>query len=167
METAPATMLSACSPLAAVHIGTGTGLLLQAQVAAGGAQQLLRIASHLACLPARLQCFPSEGPQMLSPALQRLLGCCLLPQSGEPGMVVAAALGVMARVLLHNATFFLQFFEAAAAALQPGEGGGVPVMVQAASVCAVHAVQAAVSYTFDRLLVSSPAAPFYCLDALI
>ena len=67
-----------------------------------------------------MQSFPSEGPQLLSPALQRLLGCCLLPGSSESGLVIAAALGVMARVLLHNAAFFLQFFEAAASAQQPG-----------------------------------------------
>lgn len=74
--------------------------------------------------PSRLlQILPSEGPALLSPALQRLLACCLLPGPGaapESGQVVAAALGVLARVLLHNGAFFLQFFEAAAAAQQPG-----------------------------------------------
>lgn len=60
---------------------------------------------------------------MLTPALLRLLGCCLLPQSSESGQVVAASLGVMARVLLHNGAFFLQMFEGAAAAQQPGDWG--------------------------------------------
>lgn len=72
------------------------------------------------------QCYPGDGPALLSPVLQRLLGCCLLPpgSASESGQVVAAALGVLARVLLQNGAAFLQFFEAAAAAQQPGAGPG-------------------------------------------
>lgn len=56
------------------------------------------------------QCFPSEGPQLLAPALQRLLADLL--GGRESGLVSAAALGVYARVLLHNAPAFLQLFQA-------------------------------------------------------
>lgn len=69
---------------------------------------------------AHLQCFPTEGPAVLGPALQRLLAASLLSQ-GESGLVVAATLGIFARVLLHNGAYYLQFFEAAAAAQQPRE----------------------------------------------
>lgn len=60
-----------------------------------------------------LQCFPSEGPALLAPALRALLGCLL--GGRESGLVVAAALGVYARVLLHNGPAFLGIFQAAAA----------------------------------------------------
>lgn len=60
--------------------------------------------------PPPLQCFPSEGPQLLAPALQRLLADLLAGR--ESGLVAAAALGVYARVLLQNAPAFLQLFQA-------------------------------------------------------
>lgn len=62
----------------------------------------------------RPQCFPSEGPQLLAPALQCLLADLL--SGRESGLVVAASLGVFARVLLHNPSAFLSLFQAAAAA---------------------------------------------------
>ena len=65
------------------------------------------------CLP--LQCFPGEGPQLLAPALQRLLAA-ILSRPGESGVVTAAALGIFARVLLHNGAAFLQLCQSAAAA---------------------------------------------------
>lgn len=60
------------------------------------------------------QCFPGEGPQLLAPALQCLLADLL--SGRESGLVVAASLGVFARVLLHNPSAFLALFQAAAAA---------------------------------------------------
>lgn len=60
------------------------------------------------------QCFPGEGPQLLAPALQALLRALL--SGRESGLVTAAALGVYARVLLHNGAAFLGLFQAAAAA---------------------------------------------------
>lgn len=64
--------------------------------------------------PSPLQCFPSEGPQLLAPALQCLLADLL--SGRESGLVVAASLGVFARVLLHNPAAFLSLFQAAVAA---------------------------------------------------
>jgi hypothetical protein len=59
-----------------------------------------------------LQCFPSEGPQLLAPALQCLLADLLAGH--ESGLVVAAALRVYARLLLQNGAAFLQLFQQAA-----------------------------------------------------
>jgi hypothetical protein len=59
-----------------------------------------------------LQCFPSEGPQLLAPALQCLLTDLLAGR--ESGLVVAAALRVYARLLLQNGAAFLQLFQQAA-----------------------------------------------------
>lgn len=58
------------------------------------------------CTRPPLQCFPSEGPHLLAPALQTLLADVL--SGRETGLVVAAALGAFARVLLHNGGAFLQ-----------------------------------------------------------
>lgn len=69
----------------------------------------------LALMPvmdAVIQCFPSEGPLLLAPALQRLLAALLAGR--ESGLVAATALGVYARVLLHNAPAFLHLFQHAA-----------------------------------------------------
>lgn len=75
-----------------------------------------------------IQSFPGEGPHLLGPALQRLLADVL--SGREPGLVVAAALGVFARVLLQNGPAFLALFQAAAPYVQPpadaaGAGGTV------------------------------------------
>ncbi|KAL4857594.1 Importin-11 [Chlorella vulgaris] len=74
----------------------------------------------LALMPvmdAVVQCFPSQGPQLLAPALQCLLADLLAGR--EPGLVVAAALAVYARVLLQNGDAFLQLFQQAAPHVAP------------------------------------------------
>jgi hypothetical protein len=63
------------------------------------------------------QCFPGEGPQLLAPALHRLLADLLAGR--ESGLVTAAALGVFARLLLHNGAAFLRMFQEAAAQVAP------------------------------------------------
>ncbi len=59
-----------------------------------------------------IQVLPIEGPSLLQMPLQRILASVLCGQ--ESGMVVAAALTVFGRVLLHNPTAFLQLFKDAA-----------------------------------------------------
>lgn len=59
-----------------------------------------------------IQIFPAEGPTLLAPPLQALLADIM--RGSEPGMVVAAAMNILARVLLHNPGAFLQLFQAAA-----------------------------------------------------
>lgn len=69
--------------------------------------------SHLqGSLRTPMQSFPQEGPTLLAPALQALLADVL--SGREPAMVVAPALGVFARVVLHNSAAFLQLCAAAA-----------------------------------------------------
>ena len=61
-----------------------------------------------------IQLFPAEGPSLLAAPLQLLLSVVLSRK--ESKMVVASALGVLARVLLHNPPAFLHLFQTAAAA---------------------------------------------------
>jgi hypothetical protein len=55
-----------------------------------------------------VQAFPGEGPALAAPALRALLADLLAGR--EPAAVVAAALRVFARLLLHNPPAFLQLF---------------------------------------------------------
>ncbi|GAQ92680.1 Nuclear transport receptor KAP120 (importin beta superfamily) [Klebsormidium nitens] len=74
---------------------------------------------YAAALPAvdlLIQCFPMESPAVIEPTLQKLLAI-VLGTMKESELVKAAAAAVLARVLLQNTAFFLDFLPRAATAI--------------------------------------------------
>eukprot|EP00898_Chlorokybus_atmophyticus_P004539 jgi/Chlat1/5086/Chrsp33S05017 len=67
-----------------------------------------------------VQCFPQQSPPLLEPVLHKLLKMVL---DGSQSEVVAAAIcSVLARVLLQNAGFFMQFIQSHAASVTTQDG---------------------------------------------